>query len=455
MQLHGAKRRKIQIAALYALMGAAVLGLLAWQETFPPIWLWLAFAAAFAFFDWRTVEVNDRMFMSPTVMVALTAAVAFHFSVDRPGPGTSALGVATMAALGAFSPEDFRQRRWFQPVANFGQLVVAAGVAVFVLEQFLEQAPEPSAGNTFWLWIAGGSAVAATVYALINFTFVTVAVRTVFEKRDLRPWSNLGQLVPSYLLMGFVGGLLGATYTILPVVLPLVFAMFIVGYLSFASYGQLREAHEATLRGFIKALEAKDLYTRGHTERVAYFSQLVGEEMGFNGTRLERLRWAALIHDVGKLAVPRDLIRKKGKLTEEEYEELQVHAHIVEEILAEVEFLRPMVEIASSHHSHYDGGGYGGVGHTHGEQPSPEACILAVADAFDAMTSTRSYRMALSQDYAFSELRRNAGSQFDPDVVEALARALERSTERYGSPYLASEDEARRLAEGRPVATHG
>ena len=297
------------------------------------------------------------------------------------------------------------------------------------------------------------------MYGLINYTFVTVAVRAVFEKRDLRPWSNLGQLLPSYLLMGFVGGLLGGTYTVLPVVLPLVFVMFMVGYLSFASYGQLREAHEATLRGFIKALEAKDLYTRGHTERVAFFAQLVGEEMGFNGTRLERLRWAALIHDVGKLAVPRDLIRKKGKLTEDEYEELQVHAHVVEEILAEVEFLRPMVEIASSHHSHYDGGGYGGVGHTHGEQPSPEACILAVADAFDAMTSTRSYRMALSQDYAFSELRRHAGSQFDPDSrrgsrpgtgTEHRALWLTPSGQRRGSPPL-----GRRYAGDQPWVTPG
>jgi hypothetical protein len=451
--LHGAKRRKIQVAALYSLLGAAVLGVLIWQQRFPSLPLWLAFAAAFAFFDWRSVEVNDRLLVSPTVMVALTAAVAF-------GPGKAALGVAAMAALGAASADDIRQRRWFQPIANLGQMVVTAGISVYILDQwFLDRAyPNGLDGqipDNFWLWIAAGSAVAAMVYLLINYTFVTLAVRAVFEKRDLRPWSNLGQLLPSYLLMGFVGGLLGATYTILPVVLPLVFVMFMVGYLSFASYGQLREAHEATLRGFIKALEAKDLYTRGHTERVAYFAQLVGEEMGFNGTRLERLRWAALIHDVGKLAVPRDLIRKKGKLTEDEYEELQLHAHVVEEILAEVEFLRPMVEIASSHHSHYDGGGYGGVGHTHGEQPSPEACILAVADAFDAMTSTRSYRMALSQDYAFSELRRHAGSQFDPEVVEALARALGRTTERYGSPHLASEEEARRLAEGTQVASHG
>jgi len=254
--------------------------------------------------------------------------------------------------------------------------------------------------------------------------------------------------------MGFVGGLLGATITRTEVVLPLVFVVFIIGYHAFASFGQLREAHAATLRGFVKALEAKDLYTRGHTERVAEFSVLCGKQMGFRGTRLERLEWAALIHDVGKLAVPRDLIRKRGRLTADEYGELQRHAHMVEEILAEVEFLKPMVEIATAHHSNYDGTGYGGVGHADGEEPSLEASILAVADAFDAMTSTRSYRMALSQSYAFSELRRNAGKQFNPEVVESFIAAMEGTNRRYGSPFLHDPVEARRLAEGR-VETHG
>jgi HD-GYP domain-containing protein (c-di-GMP phosphodiesterase class II) len=230
-------------------------------------------------------------------------------------------------------------------------------------------------------------------------------------------------------------------------VTPLILIVYLIGHMSLASFSQLREAHEATLRGFIKALEAKDLYTRGHTERVAYFAQLIGEELHFSGTQLERLRWAALIHDVGKLAVPAELIRKKGRLTDDEYQEMQTHAHMVEEILAEVEFLEPMVEIASGHHSHYDGNGYGGAGHRRGLQPSLESSILAVADAFDAMTSTRSYRMALTQTYALAELRRNAGSQFDPDVIDALQRSLARVGETYGSKQIDDDELARRLAE--------
>jgi HD-GYP domain-containing protein (c-di-GMP phosphodiesterase class II) len=233
--------------------------------------------------------------------------------------------------------------------------------------------------------------------------------------------------------------------------LPLIFAVFYLAQMTFASYAQLREAQESTLRGFIKALEAKDLYTRGHTERVAYFANLIGQEMGFSGTRLERLRWAALIHDVGKLAVPRDLIRKRARLTDEEYEEMQAHTHLVEDLLAEVEFLQPMVSIAANHHTHFDGNGYGPAGTSFDSRPPVEASILGVADSFDAMTSTRSYRVALTQEYAFTELRRCSGTQFDPEVVEAFITALTRREERYGSPNVADEAEARRRAEGKAV----
>ena len=433
-------RTKIRLAVGYAGAGLVVLTALARFQTFPNVWEWLPFAVAFVYLEWRAVEVNDRMLMSPTTMVALTAVVVF-------GRDSAALGVAVMAALGPLTPADVHERRWFQPAVNFGQLAITAAASGLVLEQFLPSSGLVTPRNL--TLIAIGAAVAAVVYASLNYAFVRHIVKTAYGQSELRPWSGLTQLMVPYVLMGFVGGLLGATYHIVgPVTLPMIFVVFAVGYLTFSSYGQLREAHEATIRGFIKALEAKDLYTRGHTERVAYFAQLIGEELGYRGTRLERLRIAALIHDVGKLAVPRDLIRKSGRLTDDEYAEMQRHAHMVEDILAEVEFLRPMVEIASNHHSRYDGSGYGGTGHSHGHSPSQEAFILAAADAFDAMTSSRSYRTALSQRYAFQELRRGSGAQFDPAVVEALERAIARTGLVYGSPDLEDEDEARRRAEG-------
>ena len=348
-----------------------------------------------------------------------------------------------MAALGLFQPEDIRNRHWFQPAVNFGQLIITATVSIGVVSAILYYTDARSIP-----WVALASAVGAVTYGLVNYQLVAFIVARVYGHKDVAPWSHVGQIVVPFIGMGFLGGLLGVTYLLLgTAAIPLIGIVFFTGYMAFESYARLRQAQLSTLAGFIKALEAKDLYTRGHTERVAYFSNMIGEEMGFGGTRLETVRWSALIHDVGKLAVPRDLIRKKTRLTPEEYEEMQGHVHHVEDLLNEVDFLKPMVDIASDHHAHFDGGGYHGTNGNAGEAPSLEARILAVADSFDAMTSTRSYRVALTQEYAFKELRRYSGTQFDPEVVEAFIRALTAAGEQYGSPIEITEQEARRRAE--------
>jgi hypothetical protein len=433
------------VAAGYGALGVLILALLVgtpWQ-TFPDPLLWAAFAAAFVYFEWRSVEVNDRLFASPSIMVLLTAAVIF-------GPESAVLGAAAMAALAVATADDIRERRWFQPVANFGQLVASAAAATTVLSLFLSiGVPSGTSAIDAGLWrIAVGSALATIVYGTVNYRMVLFAVSRVYGRFEVRPWSHIGAILLPMVGMGFLGGMLGATYLIIgTAALPLIAVVFFVGYLAFESYARLREAQESTIRGFIKALEAKDLYTRGHTERVARFAEMIGNQMGYDGTQLERVRWAALIHDVGKLAVPRELIRKRARLTEEEYDVMQHHVHFVEDLLDDVEFLKPMIEIASNHHAHYDGNGYHGIGHEHGDTPSKEACILAVADTFDAITSTRSYRVALTQPYAYAELRRHAGSQFDPEVVEAFISGMENSGHSYGSAVELTDLEARKIAE--------
>jgi len=432
-------KAKARLAAVFVAVGVVVLVALAVVQSFPtPFLLWALFALAFVFIEWNSVEVNDRLFASPSVMVLMTAGVAFGYE-------SAIVGTATMAALALFTPADFRERQWFQPAVNFGQLVISATAAVGVLVLVL--GTEPITGSTVWR-VALASALAAITYGFVNYQLVLFIVRRVYGHREMNPWSHLPSILLPLTGMGFLGGLLGTTYLLVgPASLPLIGIVFFTGYMAFESYARLREAQLSTLAGFIKALEAKDLYTRGHTERVAYFSDMIGSEMGFNGTRLETLRWAALIHDVGKLAVPREVIRKKARLTEEEYEEMQAHVHHVENLLNEVSFLQPMVEIASNHHAHFDGNGYHGSKAADGAIPSLEARILAVADSFDAMTSTRSYRVALTQEYAFEELRRHGGTQFDPDVVEAFVSCLTESGERYGSPVEITEEEARRRAE--------
>ena len=227
----------------------------------------------------------------------------------------------------------------------------------------------------------------------------------------------------------------------------MVLLVYIIGHMALSSYAQLREAHESTLRGFVKTLEARDLYTRGHTERVAFFCQLIGEELGFTGTQFERMRWAALIHDLGKLAVPAEVIGKRGRLDPDEFRRLRVHAHQVEDVLAEVDFLRPMVELASGFHPHGEGGDFGQKGHRHVTRPTLEMKVLGVADAFDAMTSSRRYRMSMGQESAFAEMRADPSPLFDEDVISALERSLKRIGQRYGPAELRDEEAERSLVD--------
>ncbi|HVF75414.1 MAG TPA: HD domain-containing phosphohydrolase [Acidimicrobiales bacterium] len=196
--------------------------------------------------------------------------------------------------------------------------------------------------------------------------------------------------------------------------------------LAVAGHAEHEAARAAAVAGLVRALAVKDPYTGEHTARVARYSAYIGEELGLSRRRLARLHQAALLHDIGKLSVPADLLNKPGRLTDEEFARVQQHAHTCDDVLGRVDALRPLRAAAAGHHLRFDGGGYGAG------EPSQQAAIVAVADAYDAMTSTRAYRRALPQDVAFEELRRRAGTQFDPRCVAALVAAVERRGERHG-----------------------
>jgi HD-GYP domain-containing protein (c-di-GMP phosphodiesterase class II) len=443
-------QRRLRIAVPYALTGIFALAGSFLVSDMPDWLYWLPFAVLFILLEFFAVEVNDRMLQSSSVMVAMSAGVILAMRPDS----DAMFGLALMGALALFTPLDFKEKRWFQPVANFGQFVTACAVSGLIFDLNLEGLPRTTSSLLNVLWV---SALAALAYTTVQTVLVRYAVKVVFGRDNLEPWSQMPVLFGGQVAMGLVGGLIGAAFLIADNIVITVFivGVYAIGHMSLYAFAQLRESHIGSIRGFVKTLEAKDMYTRGHTERVAFFAQMIGEEMGFNGTQLETLRWSALIHDLGKLAVPTELIRKRGRLDEDEYAEMKAHAQLVEEILAEVDFLQPMVEIASGHHSNFDGTGYGGRGHRHGDVPRLEACIVAVADAFDAMTSARSYRMALSQQYAISELRRNAGGQFHPEVVDAFEKALDKTGRRWGAPHVNDEEMARRLAEEPELTLRG
>lgn len=183
------------------------------------------------------------------------------------------------------------------------------------------------------------------------------------------------------------------------------------------------------------ALSRHDRLTRGHGERVRSYAEVIGREMGLTEQDLDRLRWSGLLHDIGKLMVPAELLNKPGPLTPEEYELVRAHAAAGSAIAEPLRpFLGEWVDAVGQHHERWDGTGYPlGLA---GDQISLGARIVAVADVFDVMTSVRSYRPAVSADEARTEIVRCGGTQFDPAVVSAFVRAGITSPWRLAAPLL-------------------
>ncbi|MFI7503779.1 HD-GYP domain-containing protein [Streptomyces sp. NPDC049687] len=209
-----------------------------------------------------------------------------------------------------------------------------------------------------------------------------------------------------------------------PVAALLVLFPMAVSWWVFAQYHRERAAHRATIRALVQAVDIKDGYTRGHSERVGHASMMIARELGMDESRVEVLRFAGILHDVGKLGVPTRLLRKDGPLTPEERRVIELHPEYGHEITRGISFLGEARSAILHHHERIDGSGYpyGLVG---GQIPEP-ARVVAVADAFDAMTSNRCYSRARPVEVALAELERCAGTHFDPRMVTALVRVIGR-----------------------------
>ncbi len=181
---------------------------------------------------------------------------------------------------------------------------------------------------------------------------------------------------------------------------------------------QMASLHMRTIEALALAIEAKDHSTHDHLNRVRFYAVALGEELGISGTELEALKAAALLHDIGKLAVPEHIINKPGKLTAEEFQKMKIHPMIGAEILERVSFPYPVVPIVRAHHEKWNGKGY--PDGLKGEEIPLGARVLAVADCFDALISDRQYRRALTLEAAMEVIIAESGISYDPRVVELL-----------------------------------
>ncbi|MBW2422854.1 MAG: response regulator [Deltaproteobacteria bacterium] len=188
---------------------------------------------------------------------------------------------------------------------------------------------------------------------------------------------------------------------------------------------ELRTAYIQTIRALAEAIDAKDAYTRGHSERVAVYASRLGHQMGLRKELIERIYFAGLLHDVGKIGIPDAIITKPDRLTPEEYEEIKKHPEIGAKILEPVEFLHHIVPCVRHHHEWYDGCNAGYPDRLAGDLIPLPSRVIVVADTVEAMTSDRPYRKALPIDDVVLELHKYSGTQFDPVVVDAFLKLLE------------------------------
>jgi len=193
---------------------------------------------------------------------------------------------------------------------------------------------------------------------------------------------------------------------------------------AFVQYGEEQRAHERTLSALAAAVETKDLHTRGHSERVALLCDLMAGSLALSHQDTEALRFAGMLHDIGKLAIPARILRMGDTLSDTDLVSIATHAACGVEMVRDIEFLKGSTQAILHHHERMDGRGY--PAGLRGEDIPLLARIIAVADAFDSLTTSRFHRDAYTVAEAVVELRERTGTQLDPSVVAALERGLVR-----------------------------
>src|SRR6267143_2675547 len=338
-------------------------------------------------------------------------------------PETLLIGLASTLAQFYWRPA--RRPKFIQLVFNVSQVTVSSAAAYGAYQLVATHV------------LHGPGPLALLVAAITHFALNTAAMSTIIGLTESKPvskvwtesylWSFPYYMVGAAIagLVHFLNGHVGWQSSLL--VLPPIYLM----YRSYRLYlgkletekrhaEQVSSLHLQTIEALALAIEAKDQNTGDHLQRVRIYAMELGKELGLSGMDLDALRAAAVLHDIGKLAVPEHIISKPGKLTPEEFERMKIHPSVGAEILEQVQFPYPVVPLVRAHHEKWDGTGY-----PYGlkaEQIPMGARILSVVDCLDAIASDRQYRRALPLDEAMDVVRSESGKAYDPQVVEVLGR---------------------------------
>lgn len=386
---------------------------------------WLVLAALTILTGTFTVRV-------PSIAARLSVSDAFVFaSVLLFGPPTATV----IVALDCLVMTIWGKRTTLQAFFNLSATAFAIWIASHA---FYWLAPiQPSQEGLIVTELIGPLFVLAALYFLINTSLVAIALG---YERAANPWTLWREHFPWFSLNYFGGVSVAAllvsyTRSIDLAAVSIILPLLVISYLTYrSSFGRLQDAERhvdqvnelymSTIEALAMAVDAKDQITHGHIRRVQVYAVELAKRLGVTEERqLKAIATAALLHDMGKLAIPEHILNKPGKLTPAEFEKMKRHADIGADLLSSVKFPYPVVPIVRHHHEHWNGGGYpSGIA---GTDIPLGARILSVVDCFDALTSDRPYRPRLDRSEAFDIITKSRGTTYDPLVVDAFVANYE------------------------------
>lgn len=307
----------------------------------------------------------------------------------------------------------------YKTLFNISQYAINAGMSGMVYN-FVNSII--NVGFEFYNPIAGAAAL--VTYILLNTFFMSELMSILLKEKFSYVWSsNFFSMMINVVLVGLLGIVLAFSYNsygiggLLLFFIPLLLARY-----TFKLYIDMRKNYFDTMNVLVRAIEASDPYTSGHSLRVSAYSEAIAKQLGLPQSKIDVIKSAALLHDIGKIGIDKNILNKTGRLKDEEFEKIKSHTEIGATIVADLSYLANISDIIRHHHERNDGKGYPD-GLSHNSIPL-ETSILTIADSFDAMTTNRPYRHALSLEDALNEIKKSAGTQFNPDIIDDSIIAL-------------------------------
>jgi hypothetical protein len=362
--------------------------------------------------------IDFPLLISGGTSFSTVAYMAMVFMLPFPLPALAAALVVMVADLRA-------RHRFLSLVFNASNFALTLGLSSLVWHVLGGSQELQSAPFTPRIFIAVLLVIA--VFYVVNVLLTNIIIACVGRRSIKYIWltNDLDFLLP-YVCLQVVGVLAALVYETAPFLMPLLVVPAVTTYLAFEMIHRLQRQTQEAMIAMADAIDQRDPYTADHSRRVAELATQIAEAHNLNERDIERVRLAARMHDIGKIGIGNDVLHKSGKLTDAEWEIMRSHPAIGEQLLKPYRQFRHETVLVRHHHERWDGRGY--PDGLRGKAIPLGARIIGVADSYDAMTTSRPYRAALSRQHAINEIRDGAVTQFDPQVVASFLQVMDEAS---------------------------